>query len=376
MKDATINKPLTILMTTDTVGGVWTYSVELCKSLQPFNVHFHLITTGAPIQAAQKAEIARLANVTVYETDFLLEWMQSPWQSIDESAAWLVQLAEEIQPDLVHLNCFVYGSLPWKVPVVMVAHSDVFSWWLAVKESYPPIEWNEYFRRVYKGLQGADLLIAPSNALLKDIQKIYLPGAPCKVIYNGISSTRFYPGTKQPVVSSIGRIWDEAKNIRLLVEASKNVPYQVRLAGDTSFKNGSFDATGANIVHLGKLSSASIARELSKAAVYALPAKYEPFGLSVLEAALSGCALVLGDIASLKEIWGDCALYVDPHNAAELARTISHLFENEKLRLQYAQKAMQRAKKYRGAAMAKNYLRVYSGLLKSKSSLVETINMI
>ncbi len=32
-----------------------------------------------------------------------------------------------------------------------------------------------------------------------------------------------------------------------------------------------------------------------------LPARYEPFGLSVLEAALSGCALVLGDIPSLRE---------------------------------------------------------------------------
>ena len=56
---------------------------------------------------------------------------------------------------------------------------------------------------------------------------------------------------------------------------------------------------------------------MGRAAIYALPARYEPFGLSILEAALSGCALVIGDIPSLREIWADAALFVpsDGHDA-------------------------------------------------------------
>ena len=125
--------PLRMLMTTDTVGGVWSYSVELCTALQPFNVHFYLVTTGAPMQASQKNEVATLENVTVFETGFKLEWMENPWQNIDASGEWLLQLEEEVQPDVIHLNGYVYGALPWKAPVMVVAHSDVYSWFYAVK---------------------------------------------------------------------------------------------------------------------------------------------------------------------------------------------------------------------------------------------------
>jgi glycogen synthase len=50
----------------------------------------------------------------------------------------------------------------------------------------------------------------------------------------------------------------------------------------------------------------------ARASIYALPARYEPFGLSALEAALSGCALILGDIPSLREVWLEAAPYVSP----------------------------------------------------------------
>src|SRR5688572_24814386 len=164
MKKQTDYIPMQVLMTTDTIGGVWTYAVELCKAFDRFNVHFHLVTMGALMQPAQRSEIAGLGNVTVYETEFLLEWMEAPWKSIDAAGKWLLDLARNIQPDLVHLNNYTHAALPWNLPVLVVAHSDVFSWWLAVKQTYPPPEWNEYLRRVSKALHKANFLIAPSHA--------------------------------------------------------------------------------------------------------------------------------------------------------------------------------------------------------------------
>ena len=362
-------------MTTDTVGGVWSYSVELCKAFQFSNVHFHLVTTGALMEPAQKVEITKLKNVTVYETEFLLEWMASPWQSIDESGAWLLQLADKLKPDLIHLNCYAYSALPWKVPVIVVAHSDVFSWWVAVKDSYPPAEWNEYFKRVFNGLQQADFIIAPSIAAMSSIRKIYLTTVPGKVIYNGRSAEMFYPARKQPCICCLGRIWDEAKNISLLVEAAKQIPYAIRLGGDTSFGYEQTSTTGANITHLGRLSAIDAAGELSAASIYVLPAKYEPFGLSILEAALSGCALVLGKIASLKEIWKDSAVYVDTSDAAKLAHSIKFLVENNDARFHLAQKAMDRAQRYTTTAMATSYMQVYAMLLKNKKQLAQPLNI-
>src|SRR5688500_4502225 len=114
--------PMKVLMTTDTVGGVWTYSIELCESL-PL-VQFHLVTLGAPMSESQKKEAAALPNVVVHESAFKLEWMEDPWLDIEESGEWLLKLEEEIQPDLVHLNAYAYGTLAFRAPKTIVAHSD------------------------------------------------------------------------------------------------------------------------------------------------------------------------------------------------------------------------------------------------------------
>ncbi|MEO6720777.1 MAG: glycosyltransferase [Ferruginibacter sp.] len=374
MKERIERQPLKVLMTTDTAGGVWSYSVELCKALRLHNVHFYLVTTGSPLQLSQKMEIEHLENITVYEREFLCEWMDSPWQSIDESGKWLLQLADKLQVDLVHLNCFAYGSLPWKIPVMVAAHSDVFSWWLAVRGTYPPKEWNEYFKRVHTGLRNADFIIASSRAAMNDIRKTYSAIAPGRVIYNGRSSEIFHPAQKKPFIYSSGSISDEAKNIRLLVETAKRVPYEVRLAGDTSIDSGSGERAGLNIKCLGKLSEKEMALELSAASIYVLPAKYEPFSLPVLAAALSGCVLVLGKINSLKEIWKDSAMYVDTNDAGKLANTINFLVENHEARFYYAQRARERAKNFTASAMAFSYMQVYTKLLQSNKQLAYAQN--
>lgn len=362
MEELPDHTALRILMTTDTVGGVWNYSLELCTVLQPFNVHFYLVTTGALMQPAQRSQLAQLENLTVYETGFMLEWMESPWKSIDESGAWLLNLESVLQPDLIHLNGYAYGSLPWKAPVLVAAHSDVYSWWLAVKKEQPPEHWREYFTRVQAGLQMADLVIAPSKTMMKHIREIYSVTTKTKVIYNGRSASVFKPAQKLPVVFSMGRIWDEAKNTRLLIDAAPQIPYPIRVAGQSSFGVNGCEVEGANVSYLGSLPAGDIATELSLASVYVHPAKYEPFGLSVLEAALSGCALVLGNIDSLKELWEDNAIYVDTDDVNTLAQTVNNLMNDDDLRLSIAERAMLHAANYRNSGVAENYLGVYHQL--------------
>ena len=77
------------------------------------------------------------------------------------------------------------------------------------------------------------------------------------------------------------------------VKQHRNFHYPIRLAGDTSFATTLFQQQAQYLVSW-KADPSGSSSQLSAASVYVLPAKYEPFGLSVLEAALSGCALVLG----------------------------------------------------------------------------------
>ena len=63
----------------------------------------------------------------------------------------------------------------------------------------------------------------------------------------------------------------------------------------------------------------------SRAAVYAATARYEPLGMSALDAAFSRCAIVANDIPAFREVWGDAALYFRTNDARSLADTLRQL---------------------------------------------------
>jgi glycogen synthase len=98
----------------------------------------------------------------------------------------------------------------------------------------------------------------------------------------------------------------------------------------------------------------------ARAPIFAAPARYEPFGLSVLEAALSGCALVLGDIPSLRELWDDAAVFVPPDDVAALSACLHDLVRHPEMRHEMGVEAQARAAAYRYEDMVDAYLRVYA----------------
>ena len=127
-------------MTADTVGGVWTYALELARALEPHGVEVELATMGRALDADQRAQLARSPVVDLHESEFALEWQDDPWDDVDRAGRWLLELEERCRPDLVHLNGYAHGALPWQTPVVVVAHSDVLSWWEAVRREPAPLQ--------------------------------------------------------------------------------------------------------------------------------------------------------------------------------------------------------------------------------------------
>jgi glycosyltransferase involved in cell wall biosynthesis len=337
-----------VLMTADTIGGVWTYAMELTRSLP--EVDFTLATMGRKPSNGQRAEVP--ANVELVESEYKLEWQDEPWRDVDESGRWLLDLESRVRPGIVHLNGYAHGALPFRAHKLVVAHSCVLSWWRAVKNEDAPPEWNEYRRRVARGLIGANCVAAPSAWMLAALDEHYRVTAPGRLIYNG---RRFTPSTGHGHKASVfaaGRLWDEAKNLRAVVAAAPSIDWPVRLAGD-----GGTDS--ANVTHLGWLEPESLARAYGESAIYLFPALYEPFGLSVLEAALSGCALILGDIPSLREIWRDAAVFVPPRDPAAIARTTNEVIANHHFRHELGQRAQRHALEYSVERMAAGYRETY-----------------
>ena len=133
-----------ILMTADTMGGVWTYAIELIKALDALWHAGSLGYYGQYLSVCGNA--SRLADyrVTLYESNYKLEWMDNPWEDVEAAGEWLLQINQEFKPDMIHLNNFCHGNLNWGKPVVVVVHSCVVSWWQAVKGEAAPAEWENY----------------------------------------------------------------------------------------------------------------------------------------------------------------------------------------------------------------------------------------
>ena len=349
-----------VLMTADTVGGVWTYARELARALP--ETDFALATMGAHITDEQRCEATELVNVTLFSSEYALEWMDDPWSDVDRAGEWLLHVASEFRPELVHLNGYAHAALPWNLPVIVVAHSCVLSWWTAVRRSEAPPEYDEYRQRVSAGLDGADLVIGPTAAMLKSLEVNYGFARGGRVIANARDATAFKAGVKQPLIFSAGRFWDDAKNLRALDQVAPQVRWPITVAGDLTHPAGG-ERAPRNLRSLGRLANAQLAKQLAGAAIYAAPARYEPFGLSALEAGLSGCALVLGAISSLREVWADAAMFVDPADPEALARALNHLIDNEGLRADFADRARRRAREYSPARMADAYRAAYAECL-------------
>ncbi len=363
------SKPKRILMTADTVGGVWTYSLELAQALGQHGVEVSLATMGAPLCKEQRQAVAEIRSLELYESSFKLEWMQDPWKEVDLAGKWLLELEENIQPDIVHLNGYSHAALPWHAPTVLVGHSCVLSWWMAVRGEPAPGMWYTYRQRVTRGLRSAGAVVAPSKAMVTMLNQHYGP-LDVKVIPNGRNINSFAPGEKEPFVLAIGRVWDEGKNIAALERVAPELTWPVYVAGEQKHPDGG-KAETENVCYLGSLPVPELADYLGRGSIFALPARYEPFGLSVLEAGLSGCALVLGDIPSLRENWEDAAVFVPPNDAIALQTAIQDLMSDDDRREALGVCARARAIQFTPARMATSYLTLYSDLMAANNLIIK-----
>jgi glycogen(starch) synthase len=351
--------PRRVLMSTDVVGGVWHYTLELARGLIGSDVEVVLAVLGPPPAPEQELAAASIDGLTLVHGGFALEWMPGAERDLDAAGAWLLELEEAFAPDLIHLNGFAHATLPWRVPTVVVAHSCVLSWWRAVHGVDAPTEWANYRRRTRAGLHAADLVVAPTRRFLEQVQALYGPLQRTLSIWNGSAPLAPTATAKEPLIFAAGRVWDKGKNLQALATISHRLAWPLAIAGAGAPQHGD----SANAPWLGPLSTAAMRRWYARAAAFVLPARYEPFGLAALEAAMARCALVLGDIPTLRELWDGAALFVPPDDSEELVAALNALAADPELLALLGDLARSRAEGYSAARMTAGYLDAYAGLL-------------
>ena len=88
-----------VLVTADTVGGVWTYTRELVTGLSQRGIRVTLVSFGDIPTAAQSEWLDGLRNVDYRATAFRLEWMQESASDIEASSEYLLSIIRESEPD-------------------------------------------------------------------------------------------------------------------------------------------------------------------------------------------------------------------------------------------------------------------------------------
>ncbi|MBV9843185.1 MAG: glycosyltransferase family 4 protein [Sphingomonadaceae bacterium] len=353
-----------LLMTVDAVGGVWQYATELATALAPRGWETVLALLGPAATPAQRGAVSAIVGARLIETGLPLDWLADDAAAVSQTAEAVAALAADKQVDLIHLNQpALAATARFPTPIVAVAHSCVGTWWEAVHPGEPEPEafgWQTDLMR--RGLQRADAAICPSASFAEAVQRRYALARPPHVVANGRSPLAGPAGALHDFAFTAGRLWDAGKNVATLDRAAARLGVPIKAAGPLAGPNGERVAV-SHLHALGSVDTRRLAGCLAARPVFVSAAKYEPFGLAVLEAALAGCPLVLSDIPTFRELWGGAALFVPADDADGFADAIEHVLRDGRERLTRGDLARRAAQRFTPAQMAAGMAAIYRPLL-------------
>jgi glycosyltransferase involved in cell wall biosynthesis len=356
-----------VLLTTDTVGGVWTFTKELAVELIRQHHSVAMVSFGQLPSPEQSEWSARTADrhsdkFQYHASSVPLEWMKDNERAYSAGEAELLRIADQFAPDILHTNQFCFGKLPLSIPKIATAHSDVLSWAQACKpDGLERSPWlSRYCEMVQEGLHGADAVVAPTSWMMNALANNFEVRASRYVIMNGrsIIPVRSADGRALRAVTA-GRLWDEAKNIVSL--ESVNSPIPIVVAGSFAFDVVSAPRIPANLEFRGVLSEAALLELFNSSSIYIACSVYEPFGLAAVEAASCGCAVICNDIPSLREVWADAAIYYSDTQSLE---AVLHTFHSSPALLAEARsRSLLRARRLTARNMAQQYRTLYKQVI-------------
>jgi glycosyltransferase involved in cell wall biosynthesis len=354
-------------MTADAVGGVWRYAVDLCRSLNGSGIETVLACLGPEPRHDQVAEVAALPATRLQIIDAPLDWMAENEAALRAVPTLLDDLAQREGCDLLHLNLPTQAAgLRSGRPVVVMSHSCVVTWWQAMRGTPLPAEWDWQRSLNQAGFARADAILAPSSSHAAALRTAYGLADPIGVVPNA-AEPDVASGTRDDFVFAAARWWDEGKNAALLDAAAGLIAWPVRVAGDCQGGNGQgFEFRHARV--LGALPHEATRSMMRRAAIFASPSRYEPFGLAALEAAQSGAALVLADIPTYRELWGGAALLVDPMDPYAFAAAINGLIHDQPQREGTAARCLARAMQFNPSRQLLALLPAYGAAASSSAA--------
>jgi len=350
-----------LLLTADAVGGVWQYAIDLARGLAPFGIDVLVAVIGPAPSGRQRAETR---DVRLIETGLPLDWLSDGPEPVRAAGAAIAALARAEAADCVQLNTpALAAETPFPCPVVAVAHGCLATWWEAANGAPLPPEHAWHHDLMRQGLNAAARVVAPTAAYGMAVMRQYRLATSPHVVHNGRRPLALPRGVAQhDFAFTAGRLWDRAKNVAVLDRIAARLAIPFHAAGPTGGPHGE-KVTPEHLHLLGVLDEEGMARRLAARPVFVSPARFEPFGLAVLEAAAAGCPLVLSDIPTFRELWADAAIFVDSGDDLGFVEAIERIVGDDMARRSLGEAARERARRHTPAAMAAAMARLYARLL-------------
>lgn len=272
-----------------------------------------------------------------------------------------------------HINIPVF----YRKKLLVTVH-DVFH--IANPDYVKGIHRKLYAKILYKSVRDhADAIICVSEFTKKEFKKLLSHDKNnIYAIHNGVDPSWKNPSKtpklqKNPYLLVVGNVKPH-KNLKNLMIAYKKVmddiPHDLIIIGKKEgFRTGDNDILkiaeplGSRVRFTGFVSDDELKQYYKSADALVFTSFYEGFGLPPLEAMASGCPVVSSNAASLPEVCGDAALYVNPYEPDDIADKIKLLVHDRNLREQLTAKGSKRVNLFSWEKSAKETSRVIERVL-------------
>lgn len=283
--------------------------------------------------------------------------------------------------DLLH-NMLMTTSVATQAPIVSTIH-DVF----------PEIYRHDFkltgrlFRKslLRQARHRAAAVITISQASAQDLASIGVPQARIHVTPLALPASDWTFGADRaavdhgldgPYLLFVGRMHPR-KNLVRLIEAfgifkeRTSAPHLLAIVGNRGWRAEDVDAAmlssrfSESIRTLGYVPDQEVPGLVRGAAAFVYPSLYEGFGLPLLEAMTCETPIATSKTSAIPEVAGPAAVYFDPRNPADMARSLEAVIFDEELRGRLVGAGRDRLAEFSWERTAELTLGVYAQVLES-----------
>ena len=351
-------------------GGASPVTKSLSEELVKFGHTVDVVTMGFK-GLKEKEEIN---GVTIYrvpcirkkqgvcQTHEMLSYCYSAFR-------FLPKLLRENKYDICHTHFIIpTGIVSYlnknKIPYIITSHgSDV--------PNYNPDRFgiqHKLLKPLWNGIvKNAECITSPSEYLKNLILENFDEENYCdkiKVIPNGIYPENFKPKKKEKKVLVVTRLF-ERKGVQYIIDAMRDIKnYELVICGDGPYlKKLEHQISKLNVTNihlLGYISYERLKYEYETSSIFVFTSTAESFGIVLLEAMSSGCAIITTNNSGCSEVVDDAALLVRPKKSSNIKEALIKLINNDQLRNELGAKARKRVEEnFTWKIIAEQYLSVY-----------------